>query len=97
MLSSDLKFKNVSILDVAKYIKVMYTHEELKKHNVLSCMPRRQMDINGTCRRPVSIVYLDKWNWEKVRPPLATQRKQRIVLALMVTIKMSSITHGSAI
>ena len=46
-------------VEIGKYLKIMYTDEELKGHNLKSVLPKRTVEEEGRSRRPVTIAYLD--------------------------------------
>ena len=56
---SDLKFENVDIKEIAKYISIMYSKEDHKKHNIVTTQPTRQVDLDNTARGKLTIAYLD--------------------------------------
>ena len=43
----------------------MYTKEELRQHQVVSTIPTRQVELDGTVRRPITIAYLDNETYDK--------------------------------
>ena len=59
VLTSKAKFKDINMTAITRYIKVMYTDQEIKKYNVISCLPKRQSVIDGVKTRKVTIAYLD--------------------------------------
>ena len=59
VISSDINFDHIDLQELTKFIAVMYSKNNLRKHQVISTVPIRQVDIDGTNRRPVTIAYLD--------------------------------------
>ena len=45
----------------------MYKCEELVKNKIISCIPRRQVEIDGKSRREPSIAYLDSDTYSRTR------------------------------
>ena len=45
--------------EIGKYLAVMYKRDELVKNKVISCIPKRQVEIDGKSRKDPTIAYLD--------------------------------------
>ena len=58
--TSDLQFKNINTKELGKYLAVMVDEDILKKHKVISSIPRRQAVIEGRGRRKPTLAFLDK-------------------------------------
>ena len=54
-----MSFENIDYIEVGKYLAVSYEREELKKANVISCIPNRNVETEGRARRKPGIAYLD--------------------------------------
>ena len=54
-----LELLSVDMKQIGKHLYLMYEREEIVRQKVMSCIPRRQVDIDGTARRPITIAYLD--------------------------------------
>ena len=57
--TSKLKFNNVEMKEVIKYVTILHTEEELRERGVISTIPRRQTEIDGTMRSKPEIAFLD--------------------------------------
>ena len=56
---SSLEFKDVDVNEMAKFLAIEYTREELVRRKVISCIPKRQVESDGTSRGPPTLAYLD--------------------------------------
>ena len=63
--TSDLQFKNINTKELGKYLAVMVDEDILKKHKVISSIPRRQAVIEGRGRRKPMLAFLDKSTYTK--------------------------------
>ena len=61
IMNSDVTFCNIDVCYMAKYLNIMYTREVLAKCNVISCIPRRQTEIDGISRAKPGIAFLDSY------------------------------------
>ena len=59
VLETPMSLLNLNMKEIGKYLYIMYTRDELVKHRVISCIPKRQVDIDGTGRRPPTLAYLN--------------------------------------
>ena len=48
IINTDVPFGNIDIKEMLNYIAIMYTDDELRKHNLISVVPVRQTVIDGT-------------------------------------------------
>ena len=48
IFNTNVPFGNIDIKEMLKYIAIMYTDDELRKHNLISVVPVRQTVIDGT-------------------------------------------------
>ena len=64
---SSLEFKDVDVNEMAKFLAIEYTREELVSRKVISCIPKRQVECDGTSRRPPTLAYLDSNHYTRVR------------------------------
>ena len=67
IVDTELELQTIDIQELAKYLAVTYKHEELVKNKVISCIPKRQVEIDGRCRREPSIEYLDSDSYNRTR------------------------------
>ena len=44
----------------------MYTKDEQRKHQIISTIPDRQVDLDGTNRHPVTIAYLESDTYDRI-------------------------------
>ena len=58
---------NIDIKEIAKYIAVIYDEDEHRKQNIISCLPRRQVELDGTHRRHPTLAYLDTDTYTRTR------------------------------
>ena len=63
--TSHLQFKNINTKELGKYLAVMVDEDILKKHKVISSIPRRQAVIEGRGRRKPTLAFLDKSTYTK--------------------------------
>ena len=59
MMETEVEYKNLDIKMVAKYLAVNMTKEEQRKENIISCIPDRLTELEGTGRKKVGMAYLD--------------------------------------
>ena len=101
--SSPIEFKHVNIFEMTKFLHVMYTEEQLKKHGVEKNIPDRQVELDGKVRQKPTIAYLDSDVFTKTvngvkindvqkwtdngRKPSQKQRRKIIALTLMAATK----------
>ena len=64
---SDLHFKEVDVREIGMFLAVMYSKDELKRHKVISAIPRRQTELDGTSRGAPTIAYLDSNTYTRRR------------------------------
>ena len=64
---SSLEFKDVDVNEMAKFLAIEYTREELVRGKVISCIPKRKVESDGTSRRPPTLAYLDSNHYTRVR------------------------------
>ena len=43
----------------------MYSKDEQRKHQIISTVPARHVDLDGTSRRPITIAYLDSDTYDR--------------------------------
>ena len=67
VMDSDLEFKNLNIEEMFKFLAVMYPREELVRRQVVSCIPSKTVDEDGTARREPTLAYLDKDTYTRTR------------------------------
>ena len=103
VMNTDISFCNIDIRYMAKYLYIMYSREVLVKCKIVSCIPKRQTEIDGTAKTKPTIAYLDsdyyyktvngervktyKWNWDRVRNPSELQKRKMIALTLIMSKK----------
>ena len=56
---TDLDLETFDYKEMGKYLYVNYTSEELRKNCVISCIPERQVVLDGQAGGHPTIVYLD--------------------------------------
>ena len=61
------KIQNVDIKEVIKYVTIMYTEEELREKCVISTIPKRQTELDGTQRAKPTLAYLDKETYTRTK------------------------------
>ena len=59
IMDTSLTISNVDIEECIKYVYIMYQREILVKYGVVSCMPVRQTELDGTDRGKPGLAYLD--------------------------------------
>ena len=59
VMDTSLELKNIDFKEVAKYLVVSYDIGDLQKVNIVSCLPKRQVDIDGTARNRLTLAFLD--------------------------------------
>ena len=47
---SNIEFKHLDTQELVKFIAVMYTKDEQRKHQIISTIPDRQVELDGTNR-----------------------------------------------
>ena len=57
IMNTEVKIPNVNMSECIKYVYIMYTKEELAKYCVISCMPKRQTELDGTDKGKPSLAY----------------------------------------
>ena len=67
IINTDVPFGNIDIKEMLKYIAIMYTDDELRKHNLISVVPVRQTVIDGTDRGSPTIAFLDSDIYTRVK------------------------------
>ena len=65
VLETPMSLLNVNMKEIGKYLYIMHTRDELVKHRVISCIPKRQVDIDGTARRAPTLAYLDNETYDR--------------------------------
>ena len=66
IMELDLEFNTFNYSEIALYLAVMYRREELVKQSVISCIPVRQVTIDGTNRSEPTLAYLDNTTYTRV-------------------------------
>ena len=59
MMESEVKFDDVDIKDVAKYIAISMSQEDQRKLSIISCIPDRVVELEGEVKGEVGMAYLD--------------------------------------
>ena len=109
VIESEYEFQNVDEKEMAKYLKIVVTKEELERRGLLGHMPRRRVEVEGRTRGVVTIAYLDtdnytstdkgkksikeKWMWEEWTPPGQQERKVMVALLLREQVKVMMTNH----
>ena len=66
IMESNFKFSNVNYKQVAMYLAVMYMKEDLVKNKNVSCIPVRQVQLDGKVRCQPTLAYLDNPKYTRV-------------------------------
>ena len=86
-----MNIKNVDWREVAKYIAVMFTEEEIKEEGLDKVVPRRESN------RKVTINYLQSKqndnNWVGGRKPGVNQQKKMLAMAISKGVFMVMSNH----
>ena len=67
VINSDADLDNIDYKEVSKYVAVVYSKEDLRKHKVISCVPVRQVDLDNKRRGNPTLAYLDKDTYTRVK------------------------------
>ena len=67
IMESDLQFNNIDYKEVCKYLTVVCDKDTFKKHNLLSVIPKKQTDLDGTSRREPTLAFLDTETYTRVK------------------------------
>ena len=109
VLESEYEFQNVDEKELAKYLKIVVSKEELERSRLSGHMPRRRVQVEGRTRGVVTIAYLDtdhytstdkgkkstkeKWMWEEWTPPGQQEMKVLVALLLREEVKVKMTNH----
>ena len=63
---SPMKFEYVNYVEIGKYIAILYGEAELRELNIISCIPNRNVVIEGRTRAKPGLAYLDKDSYVRV-------------------------------
>ena len=59
LIDTDHDLRNFDYREIGKYLAVKMTKDDLRKHNVIRCIPRRQVELDGRSRAQPGLPYLD--------------------------------------
>ena len=97
VMESEYEFESVDDKELAKYLKIVLSKEELEEKGLASNVPRRRVEAKGTAKGAVSVAFLDtntdtsvkkgkktvkdKWVWEGWVAP--DRLKRKLMLSLL--------------
>ena len=109
VIESKYELENVDVKELAKYLKIVVTKEELERRRLTAHLPRRAVEVEGRARGAVTIAYLDsdtytrsekgkktieeKWLWNDWSQPGAEERKVMVALMLREQVKVMMKNH----
>ena len=67
IMESDLQFNNIDYKEVCKYLAFVCDKDTFKKHNLISVIPKKQTDLDGTSRREPTLVFLDNDTYTRIK------------------------------
>ena len=79
IMETEVKISDVNMSECIKYVYIMYTREELVKHCVISCMPQRQTEIDGTDKGKPGLAFLDSDTYTRIKDGVKTKGVQKWV------------------
>ena len=59
MMETTMEFENVDMREIAKYLAINMSKEDQRNLHIISCIPDRVVELEGTARGNVGMAYLD--------------------------------------
>ena len=59
VMDTSLELENLDFKEVVKYLVVSCDIGDFQKVNIVSCLPNRQVEIEGTARNRLTLAFLD--------------------------------------